>query len=159
MTDVHLRPARPDDLDAIAAIWLTGWRESHLGHLPDALVAARTPASFSTRAAQRLDDTTVAEVAGAVAGFTMVTGDEVEQVYVDGAHRGTAVAARLLADAQRRIAAAGHPRAWLAVVAGNARARRFYARCGWVDEGAFDYAAKTDAGPILVRCHRYVCTL
>lgn len=151
-----MRRARAEDAEAIAAIWLAGWRESHLGQVPEALAVARTPASFRSRAAQWIGDTSVAVVAGAVAGFVMVVGDEVEQVYVDSAHRGTDVAALLLDEAQRLVAAAGHRQAWLAVVASNARARRFYERRGWIDEGAFEYTARTEDGPVLVLCHRYV---
>jgi ribosomal protein S18 acetylase RimI-like enzyme len=154
--ETRLRRARAEDAKSIAAIWLAGWRESHLGHVPEALVAARTPASFSSRAAQRIDDTTVACVGDAIAGFVMMAGDEVEQVYVDSAYRGTDIASLLLDEAQRLVAAAGHPRAWLAVIASNARARRFYERRGWTDEGAFNYPAKTEGGPVLLPCHRYV---
>ncbi len=57
-----------------------------------------------------------------------------------------------MAEAERRIGDAGHPTAWLAVVAGNARARRFYERSGWSDRGQFDYAAASDHGPIPVPC-------
>lgn len=148
-----LRPATSTDAPAIAEIWRSGWRDGHLGHVPQALVAVRTPASFATRARDRIADTTVAEVDGAVVGFVMLHDDEVEQVYVAASHRGTPVAPTLLAEAERLVAEAGHPRAWLAVVAGNARARRFYARCGWVDEGPFDYPAP-DAD-VSVPCHRY----
>ncbi|WP_442877655.1 GNAT family N-acetyltransferase [Dactylosporangium sp. AC04546] len=49
----------------------------------------------------------------------MVVGDEVEQVYVGGAHRGTGVAAGLLAAAERQVAANGYGTAWLAVVPGQ----------------------------------------
>jgi ribosomal protein S18 acetylase RimI-like enzyme len=150
-----LRPARSDDVAAIAAIWRDGWADGHLGHVPTELVAVRTPESFVTRAAARRADTTVAEVDGEIAGFVMVVGEEVEQVYVAAGHRGTGVAALLLAEAARRVAADGHRRAWLAVATGNARARRFYERQGWVDEGRFDYPAESDAGPIPVDCHRY----
>jgi GNAT superfamily N-acetyltransferase len=108
---------------------------------------------LETRAAERVGDTTVAEIDGAVAGFVMVVGDEVEQVYVAADHRGSGVAGALLAEAERQVAAAGHAQAWLAVVAGNARARRFYERSGWTDDGAFDYIA---AGGITVPTHRYV---
>ena len=152
---VRLRPATVDDSDAIAQIWYDGWRDGHLDHVPDDLVAVRTRDSFWTRAPERIPDTVVAVVAGAVAGFVMVVEDEVEQVYVSSAHRRTGVARVLLAEAERLVRANGHARAWLAVVAGNARARRFYERCGWVDEGPFDYAAASDTGPIQVPCHRY----
>jgi GNAT superfamily N-acetyltransferase len=153
---VELRTATGADADAVARIWFDGWRDGHLGHVPDALVAVRTRQSFWARAPRRTDDTVVAVVDGVVAGFVMVVGDEVEQVYVSSAHRGSGVARALLAEAERRVRDNGHGRAWLAVVAGNARARRFYERSGWTDEGPFDYPAAGDAGPIPVPCHRYV---
>jgi GNAT superfamily N-acetyltransferase len=150
-----LRPAIAADAEAVARIWREGWRDGHLGHVPVALVEVRTPESFSRRAADRVADTTVVAVDGDIAGFTMVTGDEVEQIYVSRSHRGSGIAAQLLADARRRIGDAGHQVAWLAVATGNGRARRFYERCGWADEGAFDYPASTDSGSTPVPCHRY----
>jgi ribosomal protein S18 acetylase RimI-like enzyme len=150
-----LRPARPDDAATVADIWRRGWRDGHLGHVPDALVAIRTDESFDIRAAERVGDTVVATVDGEVVGFIMVAGDEVEQVYVAAEQRGGGVAAALLNEAERLVAADGHDRAWLAVAVGNARARRFYDKRGWVDEGVFDYPAATDDGPLAVPCHRY----
>ena len=158
---MQLRPARDADAAAVGRIWRDGWRDGHLGHVPPALVAVRTPESFLSRAAARVGDTVVAVVttdggAEVVAGFVMTAGDEVEQVYVAAAHRGTGVAAALLAEAERVLAAAGHPEAWLAVVAGNTRARRFYERCGWSDAGPLDYAAKVPGrGTLPVPTHRY----
>lgn len=151
-----IRAGRVGDAAAVAEIWAAGWKDGHLGHVPQALVDVRTVESFLERAPQRVGDTTVAEVDGEVAGFVMVVGDEVEQVYVSGRHRGSGVAAVLLAEAENLVAGNGFATAWLAVAAGNERAKRFYARNGWTDEGAFDYPAATDAGPIPVACHRYV---
>ncbi|HYU84738.1 MAG TPA: GNAT family N-acetyltransferase [Kribbellaceae bacterium] len=156
MATVQLRPARPEDAPAVATIWYDGWLDGHLGHVPDELTAVRTPESFGPRAAQRAGDTTVAVVGDHVAGFVMVVGDEVEQVYVSRDVRGTGVAGALLAEAERLVAASGHDRAWLAVAVGNARARRFYERQGWTDDGPFDYDATTDSGSIPVPCQRYV---
>jgi GNAT superfamily N-acetyltransferase len=157
--EIVIRPARPADMPAVAGIWHAGWPDGHLGHVPDELVVVRTANSFRTRAAERAADTRVAEVDGAIAGFTMIVEDEVEQVYVAAAHRGTGVADNLLADAERRIRMGGHRRAWLAVVAGNARARRFYERRGWVDDGPMVYAADGPSGPIDVPAQRYVKNL
>ena len=154
--DVALRPAVPADGPAVAAIWQAGWRDGHLGLVPDELLDVRTEVSFRTRAAHRVGDTTVAVVAGRIAGFVMVVADEVEQVYVSALHRGSGVADDLLREAERQIKDAGHSTAWLAVVAGNAKARRFYERCGWSDGGAFEYAAAGDGSPIFVPAHRYV---
>jgi GNAT superfamily N-acetyltransferase len=154
--EVILRPATAEDIPSIASIWHRGWQDGHIGHVPQRLMAARTEQSFSFRAAGRLPDTTIAEIEGGVAGFVMVVDDEVEQVYVGEDHRGSGVAKVLLADAERRVQQSGYDIAWLAVVAGNERARRFYAKCGWVDEGPFDYQAQGPDGPITVPSHRYV---
>jgi GNAT superfamily N-acetyltransferase len=155
MTDVELRMAATADTEVIADIWHRGWRDGHLGNVPEALAAHRTPGSFAVRAAAHLTGTTVAVVRGDVAGFVMVTGDEVEQVYVSADHRGSGVAATLLAEAERLVAAGGFAEAWLAVVPGNARARRFYEREGWHDSGGFDYEATTATGSVAVPCRRY----
>jgi ribosomal protein S18 acetylase RimI-like enzyme len=153
--EVVVRPATSDDAGAVGAIWRTGWHDGHSGNVPDALVAVRTDESFDTRAAERVADTTVAVVDGHVAGFVMVVGDEVEQVYVSRDHRGSGIADLLLDSAERQIAANSHPVAWLAVATGNARARRLYERRGWADEGEFAYPADGPDGPIDVPCHRY----
>jgi GNAT superfamily N-acetyltransferase len=152
---VSLRPAESADTDAVAALWYAGFCDGHLGHVPDELVAIRTEASFWPRTVKNLANATVAVVGDEVAGFVMVVGDEVEQVYVSRDHRGSGVAGVLLAEAERQVKANGHAEAWLAVATGNARARRFYERSGWTDSGAFDYPAETEAGPIPVPCHRY----
>ena len=153
---VEVRPGSPEDASAVAEIWRVGWRDGHLGSVPDELVAARHDASFRTRAAERVADTTVAVVDGQMAGFVMVVDDEVEQVYVSAGHRGCGVADALLREAERQVGAAGHGRAWLAVVAGNGRARRFYERNGWSDGGLFDHHAPGPDGSITVPAHRYV---
>ena len=146
-TLVAIRPARDEDAAEVAEIWGLGWLDGHRGLVPQELVDVRTPASFSTRAAERVPDTTVATVDGAVAGFVMVVDDEVEQVYVSTAHRGTGIAPALIQEAERQVRENGHDKAWLAVVAGNTRARAFYERSGWVDEGAFDYDAAAGDRP------------
>ncbi len=152
---VTLRAARADDARDIADIWRLGWQDGHLGFVPQELVEVRTEASFRSRASERISDTTVATVDGAVVGFVMVVDDEVEQVYVAAAGRGTGVANVLISEAERQVGANGYRKAWLAVVAGNARARAFYERAGWVDEGPLDYAAAVEAGTIAVPCRRY----
>ncbi|WP_433755436.1 N-acetyltransferase family protein [Nocardia sp. CA-135398] len=157
MTDSpNLRPARREDAESIAAIWYDGWRDAHLGNVPDELIAVRPPESFGVRAAQRIDDTVVAIIDDEVAGFVMTLDDEVDQVYLSRRHRGTGIAATLLEAAEQRIRAGGYSRAWLAVVPGNTRARAFYARNGWIDEGLFSHQAPGPDGPVSVPAHRYV---
>ncbi|MFT4028666.1 MAG: GNAT family N-acetyltransferase [Protaetiibacter sp.] len=154
MTEI-IRPACPGDAERIVDIWASGWRDGHLADAPPELLAHRSREAFVPRVAAAIDRTHVAEVDGTIAGFTMVHGDEVDQLYVDAAFRGTGVASRLLADAAIRVRAAGHPVPWLAVARGNARARHFYAREGWTDAGEFAYPAEIGGGTSLpVPCRR-----
>jgi len=155
---VGLRQGTPEDAPAIAAIWHSGWRDGHLGRVPAELTEIRTEASFRARAAERAGETTVAVVDGAVAGFVLVDGDELEQLYVSSSHRGKGIADALINEAERRIMANGHAQGWLAVVPDNTRARAFYERAGWRDEGAFDHRAPADGAPIVVPCRRYTKT-
>ena len=152
-----IRPAGEDDMAAVADLWHEGWHDGHAGHVPDGLTALRTLAAFHERTPLRVADTAVAvSDDGGLLGFVMVVGDEVEQVFVGRDARGTDLAARLLTEAERRVAAGGHSSAWLAVVAGNARARRFYEKQGWVDEGDLPYEVTALGQTFVSPCRRYV---
>jgi GNAT superfamily N-acetyltransferase len=124
-SEVTLRQARPEDAPTIAEIWHLGWRDCHLGFVSQELIEARHEDSFRRRAAERVNDTTLAVVKGKIAEFVMVVDNEVERDYDLALHRGEGVADMLMEDAERRIKDAGYMSAWLAVVAGNKRARRF----------------------------------
>ena len=153
---VRLRPATPEDTERVAAIWAPGWVEAHEGRVPDELLEHRSAADLRNRVPSMLNAMTVAVIDGEVAGFVVVEGDAVDQLYLDGGLRGKGIAGRLLAHGESEIAAAGHDRAWLAVVAGNEHARRFYASQGWKDCGTFDHITwTTDGRTIPVPCRRY----
>jgi putative acetyltransferase len=153
-----LRPATFDDVEAVTGVFHEGWHDVHPGRVPDGLTERRTLDAFRDRVARRIaetDETTVAEVDGAVAGFIMVSADEAEQVYVDRAHRGTTVATLLLTEAERQIAEAGHDVAFLVVVRGNDRAQAFYTRQGWTDEGDVDYPVTALGEHFLSPCRKF----
>jgi len=150
----RLRAATPDDIDAITTVWHSGWPDGHLGHVPEALLLHRRRADFSSRVPALLDRTTVATIGRDVAGFVMVRDDELEQIYVAETARGSGVAAALLRHAESAIGER-FDLAWLAVVAGNTRARRFYARNGWRDAGLFEHEAPIEGGFIPLAAHRY----
>jgi len=152
--EVTLRLAAADDVDANAEVWHQGWRDGHLGHVPDALLPHRALAHFRERVPPRLPTTTVALIGSTVVGFVTVHDDEAEQVYVAASARGGGVANALLRRAEQVIAER-YETAWLAVANGNARARRFYEKCGWRDAGGFDYGAEIRGGTIPVPCRRY----
>ena len=152
-----IRPADAADMAAVADLWHEGWHDGHAGHVPDGLTAARTLAAFHERTPARVEDTAVAVGDdGSLEGFVMVVGDEVEQVFVARAARGSGLASELLTEAERRVAAAGHAEAWLAVVVGNARARRFYERDGWVDRGDLPFEVTAGGRTFVSPCRRYV---
>lgn len=156
---VTLRDARPEDAGSLARIWETGWHDAHDGNVPDELARHRTSRSFAERAPALVPHTRVAVVAGEVVGFATTVDDQLDQLYVDAAARGSGVAAALLDDAARAAAGAGHPRPWLAVAPGNARARRFYERHGWTDDGPLDHVVEVTPGVrVTVPCRRYRLT-
>jgi hypothetical protein len=70
--------ATPDDVEAIARLWHEGWRDGHLGHVPEALEPHRTLAHFRPRVPPRVHATTVATTADGIVGFVTVQHDEVE---------------------------------------------------------------------------------
>lgn len=139
----------------VADIWHRAWHVAHPGHVPAGLTAGRTLEAFRERTPPRVGDTTVAEVDGRLVGFTMVDGDEVEQVFVDPDRHGSGVAAELLAAAEAQVAAGGYDVAWLAVVVGNARARRFYEKHGWVDVADLPYEVTALGERFVSPCRRY----
>ena len=152
-----IRPAVEADMAAVADLWHEGWHDGHAGHVPDGLTAARTLVAFHERTPPRVADTAVAvSEDGRIQGFVMVVDDEVEQVFVGRDARGSGLAAALLDEAERRVAASGRTSAWLAVVAGNARARRFYERQGWTDEGDLPYEVSAGGQTWVSPCRRYV---
>jgi ribosomal protein S18 acetylase RimI-like enzyme len=124
--------------------------------VPDALLAVRGEDYFAEQAAARAAQTTLAtDPDGRVLGLTIVHDDELVQVAVDGEVRRGGVGTTLLSAAERDIATRA-PRAWLAVVPGNARARAFYERNGWTDQGPLSYDAPAADGTVPVPVHRYV---
>ena len=151
-----LRPATAGDLPEAARVWGAAWHDGHDGHVSDALVAARTPDYFLERMTQLLPGTTIAEGAdGEILGVVIVVDDELSQLAVADAGRRSGVGAALLTAAEQQVLANGHDTIWLAVVAGNERARGFYERRGWTDTGATVYQATSAGGPIPVPVQRY----
>jgi GNAT superfamily N-acetyltransferase len=151
-----LRRATADDAATVARVWRAAWLDGHTGHVPDALLAARGPDHFAEQAGERVTATTLAvDDEGRVLGLTIVEGDELVQLAVDGSVRRGGVGTALLTAAERDVATRAG-RAWLAVVPGNTRARAFYQRNGWSDDGPLTYAAPAATGTVPVPVHRYV---
>jgi GNAT superfamily N-acetyltransferase len=152
---VTVRAADPGDVDHLAQLWFDGWQDAHLEILPAELRRFRTLASFRERLHAALPDVRVIGPEGEPLGFSIVKGDELYQLYVSAASRGTGVAAALIADAEMRLAQSGARVAWLACAIGNARAARFYEKHGWHRIGAMVSQLETPEGLFPLEVWRY----
>jgi GNAT superfamily N-acetyltransferase len=92
---------------------------------------------------------------GAPLGFSIVKGDELNQLFVASAARGTGVAAALIGEAEARVAARGAEAIWLTCAIGNARAARFYEKRGWRRAGTVRDVLETPDGPFPLDVWRY----
>lgn len=150
-----LRDADPSELDALARLWHDSWRDAHLAIVPAELTRLRTLENFQERMATMLPHVRVAGPLGRPSGFHFIDGDELSHFFVAAAHRGTGVAPALLDDAETQLRNAGAATAWLACDVGNARAARFYEKCGWERIRTEVYPCETPAGPFPLDVWRY----
>jgi ribosomal protein S18 acetylase RimI-like enzyme len=152
---VTLRDAHAAEIDRLATIWHDGWHESHAPIVPADLTRLRTFASFRQRLQDALAHIRVAGPPGDPVGFAIVKDDELYQLFVSKAARGSGVAAALIADAERRLAETGVETAWLACAIGNERAARFYEKSGWTRVGTMLNRLETPEGPYVLEVWRY----
>ncbi len=142
-----IRPAEPADLDPLAQLWLDGWTEAHAAHVPPELTAKRPLDSFRRRLDGYGDGLRTAGPIGEPLGFNVIREDELDQIFVSPAARGTGLATTLLTDGEARLAASGITRAHLLCVIENTRAARFYEKHGWENTGPSRESVFTDDGP------------
>lgn len=152
---MQARRADATEIDALARLWHDGWQDAHAAILPLELARHRTLASFARRLADGLPAVRTLGAIGQPLGFAMIQDDEMYQLYVSAAARGTGSAALLLADAEIRLADTGVTRAWLACAIGNERAARFYARQGWARMGNMINRLDTPDGVFDLEVWRY----
>jgi GNAT superfamily N-acetyltransferase len=152
---VIVRAAEPGEVHHLAQLWFDGWQDAHLEILPAELRRFRTLESFRDRLHAALANVRVAGPDGEPSGFSIVKEDELYQLYVSAAARGTGVAATLIADAEARIAQSGATIAWLACAIGNERAARFYEKHGWRRIGTMVSQLETAGGVFPLEVWRY----
>ena len=148
----EIRAAHPDDHDALARIWHQGWQESHADHVPQALLAHRTFDSFHIRLVDMLETSLVTGPVGAPIGFCDIKNNEIYQMYVSPDARGTGAAVALMTAGCDAIKSAGHNQARLDVIADNPRARAFYEKMGWENQGMQCVNLDTLDGPFPLDC-------
>jgi ribosomal protein S18 acetylase RimI-like enzyme len=152
---MDVRPAEEAELDHLARVWFDGWQDAHALIVPEGLKRLRTLESFRKRLAAALPNIRVAGPRGPPVGFSLVKDDELYQLFVSAAARGSGIAAALIDDAEARLAANGVKTAWLACAIGNDRAARFYEKRGWRRAGTMMNQAETEAGAFPLEVWRY----
>ena len=153
--DMDIRAANESEVDHLASLWYNGWQDAHAKILPAELARHRTLDSFRQRLEADLPDVRVAGPIGEPVGLCLVRDDELNQLYVDTAARGTGIAARLLADGEAQIRARGVKTAWLACAIGNKRAARFYEKHGWHYAGNVVIHLEIPGGMFPLKVWRY----
>ena len=129
MSEIIIRPARPEDADALKTLLDRSWK-THWGPQVSAQSRARyeaeQPASGYVDAC--LAGFVVAERDGVVVGMHHVEGAYLHAIHVAADRLGQGVGSRLMDDAEGRGAARLDVRSF------NSRARAFYAGRGWQEE-------------------------
>lgn len=144
-----LRPAAPGDEAAVADVHVRSWRVGYRDLLDPGYLDGLRPEERAAR--YRFGDgpgrpaTVLAVDGGRVLGFA-TTGPsrsaelpddgELWAIYTDPAVWRCGVGRRLLTAGREALAAAGHRRAHLWVLAGNTGAEHFYRADGWAPDGA-----------------------
>ncbi len=159
MRSIETRSTESTEIDRLAQLWYDGWQDAHANILPAELARHRTLESFRQRLREDLASVHAAGSPDWPTGFCMIRQDELYQLYVSKEARGTGVAIALLADAERRLAAVGATRAWLACAIGNERAMRFYEKHGWCRVGSTINALETAKGIFELEVWRYEKTI
>ncbi len=150
-----IRGAEQSEVDRLARLWYDGWQDGHAKVVPAQLKRLRTLESFAERLRTGLASVRVAGPVGAPVGFVMVKEDELYQLYVSAAARGSGTAAALLDDGEASLAKAGVRIGWLACAIGNDRAARFYEKRGWQRAGTMINRLDTPEGEFHLEVWRY----
>jgi GNAT superfamily N-acetyltransferase len=146
-----VRPATPDDADAIASAHVRSWQMAYRGIVPDALLDAL---SIERRASWWRGELTamakptacwVVERSGRVVGFASIgaaRGDsggpgvgELFAIYLEPEAWSQGLGRALMDRAVAGLRSGGFRTAILWVLADNVRGRRFYERAGWQPDG------------------------
>lgn len=154
MLDMGIRLAGPDDAERIAIVHVRSWQGAYAGLMPqdlldglDVAARARVWQRILQETGQPGHSVIIAEDGDGLLGFvhSCPTRDadqdpervgEVSSIYLLPQAWGRRLGWRLMASAVRGLTDAGYAEATLWVLDTNARARRFYARAGWAEDGA-----------------------
>ncbi len=163
-----LRPAQADDAPLLAVLGSQVFIDTYATaglrpDLADEVLGEHTPAAVAARLAQPAQQVLLAQWQGHVVGYVEWRLGVMPPVPLPAALRGPAaevvrlyllrsfqrrgIGRRLLQAAADATRARGAATLWLTAWEGNARARSFYARCGWQDIGVTSHRIGPAAYP------------
>ena len=162
---VEVRPAVVADAAAIKRAQIAAWRKAYQGVIRDETLAAldENIRGDRWRAILRQGRHLVAECDGTVVGFASFGparsageegGAEVYALYVHPDSWGIGAGRALMKQLEAELSAGGYEHAMLWVLDENPRARRFYERAGWHDDGGRDVYDGDDSGATIARYRR-----
>jgi ribosomal protein S18 acetylase RimI-like enzyme len=135
-----IRPATPEDAEAVARVHVETWRAAYAHALPAEGLASLSVTQRTEM--HRRSPPVVAEVDGEIVGFVSGgpgtdpdTDGELYAIYVLPEHWGSGVGRALMQAGEERLRELGHQHAILWVLEDNPRARRFYEAAGWTLDG------------------------
>jgi GNAT superfamily N-acetyltransferase len=144
-----LRPAEPEDAMGVARVHVRSWQAGYRGLLPDAyldgLRAEERAERYNFASEDMREPATIVALDGEViCGFVTTAPardsdlpeyGELFALYVDPEWWGRGVGAALISAARERLLELRFRNAALWLLAGNARAERFYSIDGWLPDG------------------------
>ena len=149
---IEIRVPQAEDADALGRVHVRAWQAAYTGGLmPDEYLDSLSeaerasmwrsslenpPRARSTRLAATIDNTVVGfALVGPAGGDPDAHVGELYAINVDPDHWGSGAGPALIDAAMEALQASGFSSAVLWVHPKNGRARSFYARRGWVDDG------------------------
>lgn len=150
----HVRAAAPSDAEQIAAVHVQSWQAAYRGLLPQDYLDQLDPADRLPRWRRTLREVDpasggviVAVKNGRICGASWfgpardtdtdpIQVGELIGIYLVPEAWGKGLGRSLMTAAAEHLTIAGYTQATLWVLQSNARARRFYAKAGWTEDGA-----------------------
>ncbi|MFB9531068.1 GNAT family N-acetyltransferase [Nonomuraea roseola] len=148
----EIRPGVPEDVEARECVRVTTWKVAYRGIMPDEYLdalkvepdaVAGMKEGLANALAEGRTPFLVGEIGGKVVGFINfgrcrdeeIGGGHVFALYVLPEKQSNGLGHALMTAAVKQLRADGHEKIGLWVAAGNAQARHFYERFGFISSG------------------------
>lgn len=139
-----------DEIGSVAALWHDTWHDSHDLIAEPALCTFRTADYLLRRIECERKNVHVAGAQGRPLGLCIVSGANLDMLFITASKRSNGIGECLLADAEKRMRESGVKVAYLYVALRNEGAIRFYRRHGWAGPENVDKEFEVAEGNITI---------